>query len=68
MSGRLNLNFLIIFLKIEQLLNEKHKVVGVDPSSPPASTPHTSASNMTTPVLEGAPSSTNPSPMDVAPG
>ena len=58
-----------LFVKVEQLLDEKHKVVGVElTDSPPSGFSQADVASLTTPVLEGAPSSTNPSPMDTAPG
>uniref|UniRef100_H2YD19 E3 ubiquitin-protein ligase n=1 Tax=Ciona savignyi TaxID=51511 RepID=H2YD19_CIOSA len=51
--------------KVEQLLNPNHKVVGTSQASPPGTA---TDSNVSTPVFEGGPSSTEPSPSDPMPG
>nr|XP_026689713.1 E3 ubiquitin-protein ligase TRIP12 [Ciona intestinalis] len=53
--------------QVEQLLNPAHKVVGTNQPSPPEA-PGTTSSNTSTPVFEGGPSSTDPSPSDPLPG
>ena len=55
-------------VQVEQLLDEKHKVVGKDPSDTPVgSSTQVDLASMSTPIFEGAPSSVNPSPMEAAP-
>uniref|UniRef100_H2YD20 E3 ubiquitin-protein ligase n=1 Tax=Ciona savignyi TaxID=51511 RepID=H2YD20_CIOSA len=51
--------------QVEQLLNPNHKVVGTSQASPPGTA---TDSNVSTPVFEGGPSSTEPSPSDPMPG
>ncbi|CAK8697801.1 unnamed protein product [Clavelina lepadiformis] len=54
--------------QVEQLLLPGHKVVGIDLIGSPSGEQQRLTPNVTTPVFEGAPSSTEPSPSDTVPG